>query len=74
MVRLAGLAAGHVPTGPGVQQRRRGFFLAPQRPGVDVAISEKNEDGSMLDAAANALMIAGVLVGTYAIYAYWITG
>jgi hypothetical protein len=39
-----------------------------------VAISEKNEDGWMLDAAANALMIAGVLVGIQAFYAYWITG
>jgi hypothetical protein len=34
----------------------------------------RKKDGSMLDAAANAVMIAGLLVGIYAIYAYWITG
>jgi hypothetical protein len=39
-----------------------------------LASFEKEDDGSTLDAAANALMIAGLLVGMYAIYAYWITG
>ena len=43
--------------------------------GVDLASIQKHEGGSTLDElAANAVMIAGVLIGMYAIYAYWITG
>jgi hypothetical protein len=37
-------------------------------------LASKKDDGFTLDElAANAVMIAGVLVGIYAIYAYWIT-
>jgi hypothetical protein len=40
-----------------------------------LASFEKEDDGSTFDElAANAVMIAGVLVGMYAICAYWITG
>jgi hypothetical protein len=40
-----------------------------------LASLEKEVDGSTLgELAASGLMIAGVLVGMYAIYAYWITG
>ncbi len=39
-----------------------------------MAFIRKRDDGTILDAAANAVMIAGLLVGIYAIYAYWITG
>jgi hypothetical protein len=40
-----------------------------------LASFEKEDDGSTLDElAAAGLMIAGVLVGMYALYAYWITG
>jgi hypothetical protein len=40
-----------------------------------LASIQKHEGGSPLDElAANAVMIAGVLVGVYAIYAYSITG
>ena len=43
--------------------------------GVDLASFQKKKDvGSMLDAAATAVMIAGVLVGVYAFYGYWTTG
>ena len=39
-----------------------------------MAFIRKRDDGSTLDVlAANAAMIAGVLVGMYAFYAYWIT-
>jgi hypothetical protein len=40
-----------------------------------LASIQKREGRSTLDElAANAVMIAGVLVGIYAFYAYWITG